>query len=197
MRIPRLLALAAVGTAAVFLSGCMSQQERSALLNGPYTVQVDYSQSVEDLLKAGRYNWVHYLVSSSNFPSTETGEGSLSAVLVPFSPQADLAKFLANPPPGTRPATLKELLAFGEAYQDVQRKLPVLALGTSARLEVPTERMERTGDPTLMPFVVVTRKVKQLYPVLADGLPGRMVNVDWLGDPGGYGMYYALFVSSK
>ncbi len=197
MRIPRLLAAAALAFAAVFLFGCMSQQARSALLNGPYTVQVNYSQSVEDLLKAGQYNWVHYLVSSSNFPSTEAGEGSLSAVLVPFSPRADVTQFLANPPAGTRPATLKELLAFGEAYQDVQRKLPVVALGTSARLEIPTERMEKTGDPTRLPIVITTPQVQQLYPVLADGLPGRTVNVEWLGDPGGYGMYYALFVSSK
>jgi len=194
MRIPRLLLLAAVGTAAVFLFGCMSQQERSALLNGPYTVQVDYTQSVEDLLKAGQYTWVQYLVSSSSFPGAEGGQSTLSAVLVPFSPQADLAQFLGSAPAGMRPATLKELLAFGDTYRDVQRKLPVLALGTSALLEVPTYRWERTGQPPLLPIVIVTQKVKQLYPVLADGLPGRVVNVDWLGDPEGYGMYYALFV---
>ena len=44
------------------------------------------------------------------------------------------------------------------------------------------------------PIVIVTPKVEQLYPILADGLTGRVVNVDWLGDPGGYQMYYALFV---
>lgn len=194
MRITRLLALAAVGTAAVFLFGCMSQQERSALLNGPYSFQVDYAQSIPDLLKAGQYNWVQPLLTASNFPGTETGQGTLSAVLVPFSPEADLAWFLGNAPAGTRPATLKELLAFGEAYRDVQRKLPVLALGTSALLEVPTYRREKTDDPSRMPFTIVTPKVERLYPVLADGLPGRMVNVDWLGNPGGYPMLYALFV---
>ena len=197
MRTFRLLALAAVGSAAVFLFGCMSQQERSALLNGPYTVQVDYAQSVEDLLKAGQYNWVHYLLSSANFPGTESGAGTLSAVLVPFSPQADLGWFLGHTPAGMRPATLKELLAFGDTYREVQRKLPVLALGTSARLEVPTYRVEHINDPTRLPLVIMTPKVEQVYPVLAGGLPGRTAAIEWLGDPGGYGMYYALFVSSK
>ncbi len=194
MRLPRLIALAASAIAAVFLFGCMSQQERSALLNGPYTVQVDYAQSVEDLLSAGQYTWVQHQVSSSNFPSTEAGEGTLSAVLVPFSPQADLGYVLGTAPAGMRPATLKELLAFGETYRDIQRKVPILALGSSARLEVPTYRLERTGDPTRLPIMIVTPRVEQLYPVLADGLPGRAVNLEWLGSSGGYGMYYALFV---
>jgi hypothetical protein len=197
MKLRTLLAALSLGTAAVFFSGCMSQQEWAALLNGPYTVQVDYSQSVENLLKAGQYNWSYYQVTSSNFPSTENGQGTISAVLVPYSPGASLEYLLNGPAAGMRPATLKELLAFGQAYPDVQRKLPVIALGSSARLEVPTYREERDDVEGVMPIIIVTRKVEELYPVLGGGLPGRTMNLEWFDDPVIYPAYYALFVKKR
>ena len=194
MRLPKIVPAALLGIAALFTVGCVTQG--TALLAAQYSVQVDYSRSVEDSLRAGQYNWAHYQVTSSNFPGPETGRGALSVVLVPFSPQANLDSVLGGQATsGMRPATLKELLAFGETYPDVQKNLPVLALGSSVDLMVNTYRHENpTGS---MPFIVVDRKVKRLYPFLAGGFAMRVAGLEWLHDPAGYGMYHALFVKPR
>ena len=198
MRPGRIPAAATLGFAALLTFGCMSQQERAALLEGPYTLQVDYSATIEDLLRAGRYNWIHHQLASTNFPATGGGRATLSAVLVPFSPQANLDFAVGNQAAsGMRPADVQELLAFGEAYPEVQSKLPVLALGSSAALMVTTYSREKDFGPMNLRFLVVERKVRRLFPFLAGGLLGRVVGLEWLDDPAGYGMYYALFVKPR
>jgi hypothetical protein len=191
----RVLLPVSVGIAALFAFGCLSQQERTALLSASYPLQVDYSRSLEDSLLAGHYNWVSYQITPSNFPGNKTGGGMLSAFLVPLAPLASLDTFLhREAAEGLRLATLEELLAFGETYPDVQKKLPILALGSSVDLEVPTYEYV-SGNGTM--FAVVVRRVKRLYPFLSRGLSGRIVGIDWLDDPDGYGMYYACLVKPQ
>lgn len=196
MRPAGILAAAVLGAAALLTSGCLSQQERALLLEGPYTLNVDYSITVEDLLRAGSYNWVNHRLASSNFPAAGGGRVALSAVLVPFSPEANLDHAVGDQAAlGMRPATLKELLAFGEAYPDVQRKLPVLALGSSVDLEVIT--YDRITEGRKVVFRRMVPRVRRLYPFLGGGLAGRVAGLEWLSDPAGYGMYYALFVKPQ
>jgi hypothetical protein len=184
-----------LGALASLVSGCMSQEQRAALLNGPYPLQVDYSRSIEDSIGAGNYDWVSRLVSSVSFPSGETGGGKVTAVLIPLYPRASLDYVLhGQAEAGLRPANLRELLAFGEAYPEVQRKLPILALGTSADIIVTTFHRAWPGGPTMNMFMEIEPKIERVYPFLGDGLLGRMLNVDWLEDPQGYAMYYACFV---
>jgi hypothetical protein len=92
---------------------------------------------------------------------------------------------------GFRPATFKELLAFGQAYPEVQRTLPAIALGSSADLLV-TIQCFRGGS--MMPFTETVQKMETVYPFLGGGLAGRTLNADWLDDPKGYATYYACFV---
>jgi hypothetical protein len=187
-----------IGALALLVTGCMSQEQRAALLNGPYPLHVDYSRSIEDSLIAGRYDRVYYRVTSASFPGSETGRGKIAAVLVPFSPQASLDYVLhRQAEAGLRPATLKELLAFGEAYPEVQRKLPVMALGSSADLMVTIIHKDSRQDSMMPMFTEIERKVERVYPFLGGGLPGRTVNLDWLDDPEGYTMYYACFVQPQ
>jgi hypothetical protein len=197
MRLPRNVAAASIGIAALLSFSCMSQQERAALLAGPYTVQVDYSAGLDRALGAGHYSWVNSQVIPSNFAGSEAGQATLSAVLVPFPPKADQGYVLGSPAvAGMRPATLRELLAFGQAYPGVQEKLPVLALGSSASLEVVTYDHVPVNGGTQTVMLTI-RRVERVYPFLADGLPGRTVGLEWLDDPAGYGMYYALFVKPQ
>ncbi len=172
----------------------MSQQERTALLHGPYTLQVDYGSSLGEALDAGRYNWVNRLATPSNFPAPAAGKATLSAVLVRFSPQANL-DYVLSQAAGMRPATLWELLAFGQAYPEVQRKLPVMALGSYTDLVVDT--YEHISNGMGMAIVQVVPRSERLYPFLAGGLSVRYVGADWLGDEQGYSMYYALFVKPQ
>jgi hypothetical protein len=176
----------------------MSQQQRAALVNGPYPLQVDYSRSVEDSLKAGRYDWVSRRITSVNFPSSETGRGTISVVLIPFSLQASLEYVLGRQAEaGLRPASLKELLAFGEAYPEVQKRLPVMALGSWADLMETVFRPSYQQDRMMPMFTEFEQKRERVYPFLGGGLFGRKVNLDWLGDSAAYSTYYACFVKPQ
>ncbi len=159
---------------------------------------MDYSKSIEDSLIAGRYAWVDYRVTSASFPRSETGRGKVSAVLVPFSPQASLGYvFHRQAAAGLRPATLMELLAFGEAYPEEQRKLPAMALGSSVDLMVTIIHRDSHQGSMMRMFTEIERKVERVYPFLGGGLRGRTVNLKWLADPEGYTMYYACFVQPQ
>jgi hypothetical protein len=187
-----------LGAMALIVSGCMSEEQRAALLRGPYPLQVDHSRSVQDLLGAGKYDHVSYQVTAANFPDDETGLEKISVVLVPFSPQASLDYVLHRlAPVGMHPATAKELLAFGEAYPEVQRKLPIMALGSFADLLETVYHYESRPDRVIPMLTTVERKIERVYPFLGDGLFGRSVNVEWLEDPDAYNMYYACFVQQQ
>jgi len=187
-----------LGCLALVLSGCMTQGERTALLNGPYPLDVNNSRSVEESLGAGKYNHVSSDITAANFPSRESGQEKITAVLVPFSPQASLDSVLGRQAAaGFRPATLNELLAFGEAYPEVQKKLPVIALGSSADLVVMVYYPDSHSDMKIFPMPMrYDYRVMREYPFLGDGLSGRIVSLDWLDNPEGYSMYYACFVKA-
>jgi hypothetical protein len=193
MKVRLTLTPVSLGVLALLLTSCVTLKQRTALLDGPYHLYVDYSRSVAGLLKAGEYEWVHYRISAVTFAGSETGTAGLSAVLVPFSPQASLEwLFQLEAASGYRPATFKELLAFGEAYPEVQRTLPVIALGSPADVEV-TEFLQDPRPDWAFPLTQVVQKVETIYPFLGDGLEGRNVNFDWL-DSGQVPQYYACFV---
>lgn len=125
-------------------AGDLSESERKALkglLDGyndqpqlpfpGYTVAVNYGQTVEQLIKAGKYDWFNDDVTSRNFPSNEKGVAEVLVYLVNFNydiSSEDAVKELDRQ--GLRPATLKELLALGIAQPDLQRSNPIVALGS-------------------------------------------------------------------
>src|SRR5258706_591723 len=88
-----------------------------------YPVNVDYSASLEQLVKAGKYDWFNDDITGRNFPSSEKGTAQVLVYLVNFNRDInseDVVKELDRQ--GLRPATLKELLALGASYPDLQRK---------------------------------------------------------------------------
>jgi hypothetical protein len=96
-----------------------------------YPLRVDYGRSVEEGVKAGRYDLVNPHITSHNFPTKRKGVVEIRVELVHFdiyiSTDEVLHEFNWM---GYRPADLRELLAFGENYPEVQRKFPVVALGS-------------------------------------------------------------------
>ena len=184
------------GVVTLLVAGCMSPPQIAALLAGPYPLQVDYSASLADALAGGHYAWTNSLVTPANFPAPQAGNSSLSGTLLRFSPQASPDYIRSRAPTGSRPATLWELLAFGKAYPEVQETIPVVGLGSHADLVVNTyEHFNVNGG--LQTMTKVIPKLERLYPFLGGGLPGRVVGLEWLDDPAGYGMYYALFVTQQ
>ena len=96
---------------------------------------VNYGQSVGDLLKAGKYGWINDSINDTNFPSSETGERELDTAMFHFdrnmfseAVEAEMDKV------GYRPATMKELLAYGIKNPNEQRQYPIVGLGSVAVL---------------------------------------------------------------
>src|SRR5258706_2548056 len=99
-----------------------------------YSVDVDYSASLEQLVKAGKYDWFNDDITGRNYPSSEKGTAQVLVYLVSFNRDInseDVVKELDRQ--GLRPATLKELLALGASYPDLQRKDLIVALGSTWR----------------------------------------------------------------
>ncbi len=96
-----------------------------------YTLTINYSRSVEDGIKAGKYDWSNSDITSSHFPSEEVGTKEVPIELVHFGRDIKTDEILSElDKMGMRPAILKELLALGEKRPDLQREFPVIALGS-------------------------------------------------------------------
>lgn len=96
-----------------------------------FLVSINYDLSVEAMVRAGDYDYQNSDITERNFPSEEKGTRELELHLVHFNrvmSSDDVKRELAKL--GLRPATLKELLAFGALYKEEQRKYPIVALGS-------------------------------------------------------------------
>lgn len=97
---------------------------------------VNYDRSIADSLKAGKYDWKNDNLTDANFPSKEKGECEVEFGLFHFnktiSSDDAIAKMKTE---GFRPATIRELLAYGEKNPEVQREFTIVALGSVARLD--------------------------------------------------------------
>jgi len=96
-----------------------------------YPLSVNYERSVEDGVKAGRYDWVSFNITSRNFPTKRKGTEKVALELINFNRSVSTDEALHELyRMGYRPAELRELLAFGEKYPEVQREFLVVALGS-------------------------------------------------------------------
>jgi hypothetical protein len=100
---------------------------------------VDYTLSLSDMIKAGKYDWVNGNITDANFPRTK-GKGlavgqsaeTIDAELIHFNRDISSDSAVAEMDKmGYRPATIEELLAFGASNPDIQKQFPIVALGSS------------------------------------------------------------------
>ncbi len=99
--------------------------------NNTYPVVVDYGKSVEEMVRLGKYSWSDGGITSKKFPTKRTGKEEIQIVLVHFDQFISTEEAIKElDEMGFRPAELRELLAFGEKYPNIQRKFPVVALGS-------------------------------------------------------------------
>ena len=109
--------------------GAAAQKEDVAVSS--FSVTVNYDLSVESMVAHGKYDWKDDNITTKNFPTTRKGEANLVLELVHFNKALTSEEVLKElDKRGLRPAELHELLAFGEKYPDIQRQLPVIALGS-------------------------------------------------------------------
>ena len=99
-----------------------------------YLISVDYGRNVEDGVEAGRYHWANSNITSERFPTERKGTAKVEVKLIHFNWSVSTNKALRElDRMGYRPAELHELLALGEKYQEIQRKFPIVALGSVLR----------------------------------------------------------------
>ncbi|MFH0857642.1 MAG: hypothetical protein V1848_02745 [Candidatus Magasanikbacteria bacterium] len=96
-----------------------------------YIVKVDYGKTLAQMKYDGHYDWSNPDITPENFPINGTGVVEVPLELVHLnkvvSSNMVLVHLDAN---GMRAATVEELLAFGATYPEIQRKFPVVALGS-------------------------------------------------------------------
>jgi hypothetical protein len=107
------------------------------LVRGPlpfpsYSVTVDYSRSLEQLIENGNYYFSNKYINDRNFESTETGKTQVDIYLVKFDHHIGSKTAIKEMKAmGLRPATLKELLSLGIEYPKFQLRYPITALGST------------------------------------------------------------------
>lgn len=109
----------------------MNTERRTVL-----TATIDRSQSLEELIEAGRYDEVDSAIRLVNFPRKRKGKREVELTLVQFArPLApgEIRKLMEAR--GYRAAFIEELLALGCEQPDLQRTIPIVALGSGRIIE--------------------------------------------------------------
>lgn len=97
-----------------------------------FTVPVNYSQSLGQMIRVGEYDETNGAINPRNFRLGGAGLWQVELTLVQFSrTKAPLELVMLMGGRGYRPATIEELLALGKAERDLQRSIPIVALGSA------------------------------------------------------------------
>ncbi len=94
-----------------------------------FSVTVDYSQTLEEMIAAGHYDWKNSDINQDNFPVRGEGKKEVEVTLVHFNRLVESDEAIREmEAKGYRPATIEELLALGKEQPDLQRSFPIIAL---------------------------------------------------------------------
>jgi hypothetical protein len=101
-----------------------------------FMVMVDETQTVEELVKAEKFNWSNDIVSK-NFPKPANGQKSeREIVLFHFNKGMFTKTIIAEmDKAGYKPATIWDLLGLAAKEPDLQRKFSITALGSICRID--------------------------------------------------------------
>jgi hypothetical protein len=124
----KVLKMLVVASLVAFLVSCSSPTQ-STSQQTQFSATVDYDQSLVASIAAGKYNKIS--PSIEGFPAEAGGQVNVVFKLVRFNFRISTMSAIAGiDSQGLRPATLKELLAFGAKYPEEQRIRPIIELGT-------------------------------------------------------------------
>jgi len=131
-----------------------------------FIVPVDYSHSLGQMIRTGQYDEANGDINPKNFRLEGAGCRDVELTLVQFSrAMAPLELVTLMEGRGYRPASIEELLALGRDQRDLQRSIPIGALGSGLR------RNERRYIPCLggsasvrnLTLVVIYRRWSNCY----------------------------------
>jgi hypothetical protein len=125
---------AAVLAATVFAIFVMAY--KPGLDMGTYPVMVNRDLTIAERVTARQFTWVNSNINDSNFTFYGTGIDTVTMEFVAHQGEAHISVMLAElEKHGLRPATLQELMAFGEHYTSPTSELPILSIESAIYLE--------------------------------------------------------------
>lgn len=96
-----------------------------------YKVLVDYGQTLQQMIAAGKYDYANSDINDKNFPVSGSGKQDVAIELVHYGRDMETDAVLKDLEfKGMRPATLPELLSFGTTYPEEQRKFLIITLAS-------------------------------------------------------------------
>ena len=115
------------------VAAVLAEAMRAAANLFRFRVVVNYSQTLEQMIAAGRYDWKNPDITEKHFPipPSKRGKEEVAIELVHFDRNMESDEVLRElDKAGLRSAELPELLAFGAAHPEKQREFPIVALGS-------------------------------------------------------------------
>ncbi len=98
-----------------------------------YKLTVDYAQTLARMIQVGNYGWVNKKIIQENFPNHPADEGREEVVIKLLSFNGPISSENALEKMGKwnlRSVRIEELLALGAAYPELQKKSPIICLGS-------------------------------------------------------------------
>lgn len=122
--------------------GELDRQTVQALIEGrmaarsgetSYTITLDRSMSLGDMIAAGKYDSVNGHITEKKFPiERQEGKSEVEVILVHFDKVLTTTQVKSEfERRGLQPAKIENLLALGTAHPDLQRDFPIAALGSA------------------------------------------------------------------
>lgn len=110
------------------------------LVPGLIILPFDHTRTLKEMINAGNYDWFNDDITATRFPITGTEIGMYEFDL--FHPNRSILsedaieemKKSDDPERPWMPAEIGPLLLFGEAFPDLQRKFPIIGLGSVAKV---------------------------------------------------------------
>src|SRR5574344_1916264 len=101
-----------------------------------FTVTVDETVSVEDAVKTGEFDWSNNDINSTNFPKLTNGQKSDKEItLFHFNKMLSSEAVIAEmDKTGYKPANIWDLIGLAVEEPDLQRKYPIVSLGSVCEL---------------------------------------------------------------
>lgn len=95
------------------------------------TAILDYSLLLDEMVQLGKYDWTIDRITAERFPLAGEGQWEVEYELVHLNRNisSDNAETEIKKR-GLEPAKIEELLAFGAKYPELQRRFPIVALGS-------------------------------------------------------------------
>ena len=96
-----------------------------------FSVFVDCTLPLEEMIVLGKYDWVNSDVNKKNFPIDEKVKANVPMRVFHFDKNMSSAAVAeAMDKEGWKPAKIWHLLFFGAKYPELQKKFPIVALGS-------------------------------------------------------------------